>query len=127
MKVKLILIQEIYDDDYGIKFVKDIIKEQDFEEITVEELNLLKQNLFSIPVPYADNGSYYWNIIIQDDEPIKNRIQSIKDFLETEKMKRAKEKLEKEEKRKKKEELAKKKTKEEEIALLEELKKKYEK
>lgn len=127
MKVKLILVQDIYSDDYNYVLLKDLIEEQEFEEITEEELKLLTANLNYIPRPCNGAGNFYWHVIVKDEEPIANRIQSVKDFLKTEKTKREKEKLEREEKRRRKEELAKKKTKEEEIALLEELKKKYEK
>lgn len=98
MKAKLILMSYNADGDDRIY---DLFKEKDFEDITKEELKILKDNLHLIPPPDSlSSWEYFWAIIVQDEERIKNRIRSIKEILESTEIKKAEAKKRAEEKKK---------------------------
>lgn len=127
MKVKLILVQDIYTADEDIiRKIYDIIPEQDFEEVTKEEYELLLNNLYNIPKP-TNNNYVYWSLVALDNEKIKNRIQSVRKILDEQIKKKEEAKKKREEAKKNREQKAFERLKKQELKLLEELKKKYEK
>lgn len=127
MKVKLILVQDIYTADEDIiRKIYDIIPEQDFEEVTKEEYELLLNNLYNIPKP-INNNYVYWSLVALDNEKIKNRIQSVRKILDEQIKKKEEAKKKREEAKKNREQKAFERSKKQELKLLEELKKKYEK
>lgn len=127
-KVKIVLVEDgSYDDDYSNAIIRDGIS--DWEEISDEDYKFLKKNshlLTQIIQTNVYNYNCVLKIIVQDDIPIKVRINSIKEELvkiknkqEEAARKREEQKLARELKRKAKDEASEKK-------LFEELKKKFE-
>lgn len=103
MKVKLILTKDFYDrDDDAFKVIANVIPEQEFEEVTKKEYQLLLDNLYNIPKP-VDSYDVYWNIIALDDEKVKNRIQSVRKILDEQIKKKEEDKKKREKQPKRKE------------------------
>lgn len=123
-QVKIILVQEVYTDEYANNLIRDSIS--DWEEVSDEDFHFLKMNLGHIWNKFGMPQDFRPVVICKDDRPVSVRIDSIKE--EIERHKRRVEAAEKERERKKQEKLLKKKakTEAEEKALLDQLKKKYE-
>jgi len=120
--VKIVLVQDIECDDHNTQAV---IRESinDWEEVSDEEFVFLEKNIYRIvDAPFG----FYPKLIIKDHVPIAQRIISIKRLIAEDQAAQAAEKERRraaEQARQKKRMLKK---AESELALLEELKKKYE-
>ncbi len=119
--VKILLMQELSDDYYSQKLIRDSIT--DWEEISDEDFKFLRANLHRI---YPPHGEFAPCIITKDDEPIVERISQLRAAIDREKRQQeereAKKRLAKE--AKERERLMKKLGSEK--VLYEELKKKFE-
>ena len=119
--VKIVLVQNIDCDDH---YTQAVIRESinDWEEVSDEDVVFLEKNLYRIvDAPYG----FYPKLIIKDHVPIAQRIVSVKTLIAEEQAAQAAEKDRKraaEQARQQKRMLKK---AESELALLEELKKKY--
>lgn len=119
--VKIVLVQNIDCDDH---YTQAVIRESinDWEEVSDEDFVFLEKNLYRIvDAPYG----FYPKLIIKDHVPIAQRIISVKTLIAEEQAAQAAEKDRKraaEQARQQKRMLKK---AESELALLEELKKKY--
>ena len=119
--VKIVLVQNIDCDDH---YTQAVIRESinDWEEVSDEDFVFLEKNLYRIvDAPYG----FYPKLIIKDHVPIAQRIVSVKTLIAEEQAAQAAEKDRKraaEQARQPKRMLKK---AESELALLEELKKKY--
>lgn len=78
--VKILLMQELSDDYYSQKLIRDSIT--DWEEISEEDLRFLRNNLHRI---YPPHGEFVPCIITKDDEPILERISQLRAAIEKEK------------------------------------------
>ncbi len=129
MKIKIVLTQNIdvsSDEDYSsINIIRQGIT--DWEEVSQEDYDFLISNLWRMHLDYKDLSP---TILVQDDVPVIQRINSIKERIQEEKIKQEKEKAARQaqkdrraaERQAKKELL----TIESEKAMLEYLKKRYE-
>lgn len=87
MKVKILLVQEVdvVDGSYSPQIVREGVT--DWEEISDEDFAFLKKNIHRLYPIVCKNLFYGYKLILatQDDEPLVNRIASIKEVLEKEK------------------------------------------
>lgn len=126
-QVKIVLCSETFEQDgyYSQKIIRDSIS--DWEEVSDEDFDLLRHNLFRLYRDFAEYHGLSPILLVKDDaSSIFNRIKSIKENIEDEK-RRIKEEKEKE--AAKKADRARKKLakiEQDERALLEQLKKKFE-
>lgn len=124
-EVKIVLAHERYDEYDSSSY---ILQEglTDWEQLTAEEYNLLKSNWYMLVTEVQRTNSNKIPILIEKDTvPVKARIESIKKWIEVEKARAEKEAAER---KAKADERAKKKmlkAAKSELALLEELRKKY--
>jgi hypothetical protein len=78
-RVKLIWIEHLTLDDYDTKQVIRSIDDGEFEEITAEELQQIRTNLYQIPRP---SYGLEPRLLVLDDEPIVNRLLSLRELIE---------------------------------------------
>lgn len=86
-KVKLLLCEERYDEEYF-----DVIARQgisDWEELTEDEYTLLRQNLYLIKPRYGHNSII--RVVVQDDTSVHDHLLNIKQELKKIAEQRAKE------------------------------------
>ena len=120
--VKIVLVQSIDCDDH---YTQTVIRESvtDWEEVGDEDLAFLEKNLYRIvDVPYG----YYPKLIFKDHMPIAQRIVSIKTLIAEEQAAQAAKKDRRLAAEHARQQKRMQKKAESELALLEELKKKYE-
>ena len=120
--VKIVLVQSIDCDDH---YTQTVIRESvtDWEEVGDEDLAFLEKNLYRIvDVPYG----YYPKLIFKDHMPIAQRIVSIKTLIAEEQAAQAAKKDRRLAAEQARQQKRMQKKAESELALLEELKKKYE-
>jgi hypothetical protein len=124
--VKVILAQEIQLDDYGDYYSRNIIRDSitDWEEISDEDYEFLRKNLYHLFNTAADPGLRPY-ILVKDEVPIVQRIQSVRD--EIRKFEEQKRKRQEEDERKKAERARKRmlRTAKSELELLSQLQEKY--
>ena len=124
--VKILLTRDVIldqDDYYSRKIIQDSIS--DWEEISDDDYNFLRNNLSRLYKPYQREYDLVPMLVVKDDKSVLDRIESIKEFIEQEKVREAKEKAAAEAKKieqAKKRMLKKSKS---ELELFEELKKKF--
>lgn len=129
-KVKIVLTSESgsdYDDYYSQQIIRQGMT--DWEEVSQEDLDFLLRNKWRI-VDRQKHGPYvHPMVVVMDDEPVLDRIASIKEFVRKEEERQKKEEAERLAKKaaaKLKKELAKKARDEAtELELLAELQRKY--
>lgn len=120
--VKILLIQHIDCDDY---YSQSIIRESinDWEEISDEDFQFLKQYLTRvIDVPYGFSAT----LVVKDNVPVVQRINSVKELIATEQAAEAAAKAKRDKAAQERQQARMLKKAASELALLEELKKKYE-
>ena len=123
-EAKIVLVNETYNRYYRSYVPTHILDSiTDWEEVTEEELSLLRRYISRLPLP-GENLSYL--LLVKDDKPIHRKINSIRKLIEEEKEKEVKEKRKKEETNRKRQETKRKNQEEKEQKELERLKKKYE-
>lgn len=126
-QVKIILSKEVltsYDDPYNYTLIRDGIT--DWEEISDEDYDFLRWNLSYLCKTYNEEyGNLVPMIIVKDDKPVLDRIESIKDFIEQLKTKEAERKAEEERKKAEKAKKRMMKKVADERALFEQLKEKF--
>lgn len=126
-QVKIILSKEVitsYDDPYNYTLIRDGIT--DWEEISDEDYDFLRWNLSYLYKTYNEEyGNLVPMIIVKDDKPVLDRIESIKEFIEQLKTKEAERKAEEERKKAEKAKKRMMKKVADERALFEQLKEKF--
>jgi hypothetical protein len=78
--VKIVLAQDISLDDYGDYYSRNIIRDSitDWEEVSDEDFNFLRGNLSWLFRSVQDAGMTPC-LLVKDEQPIVQRIQSVKD------------------------------------------------
>lgn len=78
--VKIVLAQEISLDDYGDYYSRNIIRDSitDWEEVSDEDFKFLQGNLSWLFRSVRDHGLQPF-LLVKDEQPILQRIQSVKD------------------------------------------------
>lgn len=94
----------------------------DWEEITEEELFWLSKNLGKLPEPAY---CLHYLLVVKDERTIKYRVESIRKFVEEEKVKQDAEQIKRDESNRKCKETARRNKEEKERKMLEQLSKKY--
>jgi hypothetical protein len=120
--VKIVLVQSIDCDDH---YTQAIIRESinDWEEVSDEDFVFLEKNIYRIvEAPYG----FYPKLIIKDHVPVTQRISSIRTLIAEEQAAQAAEKERRKAAEQARQQKRMLKKAESELALLEQLKKKYE-
>lgn len=125
-QVKILLSRDVYDgydDPYSRSILQDGIS--DWEEISDEDYNFLRNNLYMLSNLYSKEYNLSPILVVKDEKPVLNRIESIKEFIKNEQRREAERKAEEE--RKKTEKAKKRMLKKvaDERALFEQLKEKF--
>lgn len=122
-QVKILLVEEVYTDEYSNQVIRDSIS--DWEEVDDEDFHYLKMNMGRIWNKFGLGTTFRPILLCKDDRPVSVRIDSIKE--EIAKQKKADEARKQEENERKNARLLKKqaKTEAQELALLEALQKKF--
>lgn len=76
-KIKIVWVQS-YTDDYDTRLVMRGVPEDDFEEVSDEEYQLIRQNLHTVPRPSYDLEP---RIVELDRVPVIERLESIKEHV----------------------------------------------
>lgn len=125
-QVKILLSRELYneyDDIYSRSILQDGIS--DWEEISDEDYDFLRRNLYMLSNLYTKEYNLSPVLIVKDERPVFDRIQSIKEYINQEKQKEAKRKAEEERKKAEKAKKRMMKQTADERALFEQLKEKF--
>lgn len=85
-RVKILLCEEFSDDDYSRTIVREGIS--DWEEITMEEYNFLREHLTGM---YSPKWPYRAALVCEDEVPVRERIAGIKKAIDVHKAKVEKE------------------------------------
>lgn len=117
--VKLVMTEESYSDDYSTTIMREGIS--NWEEITHEEYEFLRNNLYRL------SGMNGVHLLVQDDVPVRRRIDNIKQIIAEQQKKVEQERIEREKKAAEKALRKRAKTEEQERKLYEELQKKFKK
>ena len=102
-RVKILWIEQV-SLDYGEtkQILRDVAPEE-FEDISDEDLHTLRVNRYRIPRPYYNLEPV---IVVLEDMPLSNTLESIRAFLDADKKRIALEKKKKEQKKKERAEKA---------------------